>query len=96
MSESSPDSPTVAVGDAVFNDSGEQLGTIRRVDQAGFRVEFASGVAVHPESRSSLSGEVELVWRCAACGEVGEIKDIPDACPSCGASREDLYYWIED
>jgi hypothetical protein len=37
-----------------------------------------------------------LLWRCSDCGAVGDIEDVPDACPDCGAPREHLYYWIED
>ncbi len=96
MTESSSDAPQVAVGQAVFNGSGEQLGTISRVDEEGFRVGFEDGVTVHPESLPPKSGEVELVWRCAVCGEMGEIEELPDECPNCDAPREDLYYWIED
>lgn len=90
------DSPTVEVGQAVFTGSGEQLGRVTEFDQRGFRVEFAEGVSGQMESGVSGSGDVELVWRCAVCGEVGEKEDIPEACPSCDAPREDLYYWIED
>lgn len=90
------DSPMVEVGQAVFNGSGEQLGTIEGFDQRGFRVVFDEGISGQASFGVSASGDVELVWRCAVCGEVGEKEDIPEACPSCDAPREDLYYWIED
>jgi Zn finger protein HypA/HybF involved in hydrogenase expression len=96
MSTSGVDAPTVREGETVFNKDGERLGSIAGFDQRGFRVVFEKNVTVHPEARSSLSGEVELVWRCATCGEVGEIAEIPDECPGCDAPREELYYWIED
>lgn len=86
----------VRIGQAVFDSDGDRLGTIQGFDRNGFRVQFGENVTVHPEGRASMAGEVELVWRCAACGEVGDIDEIPDSCPSCGAPREDLYYWIED
>jgi rubrerythrin len=42
-------------------------------------------------------GEAELMWRCWECGEMGRIEsELPDNCPSCGAAKEDLYYWQED
>jgi rubrerythrin len=36
------------------------------------------------------------MWRCWKCGEMGQIENIPDECPSCGAPKEDIYYWQED
>ena len=90
------ESPIVEVGQAVFTGAGDKLGTITGYDQRGFRVEYEAGVSGAAGSGVSASGEVELVWRCAVCGEVGEKEDIPAACPSCEAAREDLYYWIED
>lgn len=37
------------------------------------------------------------MWRCWQCGEMGRIEaSLPDECPDCGASKEELYYWIED
>jgi len=27
---------------------------------------------------------------------MGKIENIPDECPSCGAGREEIYYWQED
>jgi rubrerythrin len=43
------------------------------------------------------AGEEYHLWRCSNCGEMGQLQDqLPAACPECGASREDLYYWEED
>jgi rubrerythrin len=37
------------------------------------------------------------MWRCWECGEMGKLDtDLPEACPACGAAKEDLYYWTED
>lgn len=41
-------------------------------------------------------GEAYLVWRCIDCGAVGDLEAFPSACPDCGASRESLYYYVED
>jgi hypothetical protein len=29
-------------------------------------------------------------------GEMRDVAETPDAYPSCGAPREDIYYWPED
>jgi rubrerythrin len=37
------------------------------------------------------------MWRCWDCGEMGRLEgDLPSSCPSCGAEKEELYYWAED
>jgi rubrerythrin len=42
-------------------------------------------------------GEGYLMWRCDECGEMGELEDgMPEACPDCGAPKEELYAWEED
>lgn len=48
------------------------------------------------ESREPASRDYAL-WRCGDCGEMGRLAEtLPTNCPSCGASREVLYYWEED
>ena len=87
------------LGQTVYSEDGHSLGTIRGVDENGLYVAAADHVTVpEPASRSTSvgAGEFDLMWRCLECGEVGRIEDIPEACPSCGASKEDLYYWTED
>lgn len=44
----------------------------------------------------SRTGETELMWRCSECGEMGDIDGLPDECPSCSASKSELYYCTED
>jgi rubrerythrin len=36
------------------------------------------------------------MWRCWNCGAMGQIDEIPETCPDCGAPKEDIYYWTED
>jgi hypothetical protein len=44
-----------------------------------------------------VSGTTYAMWRCAACGEMGRLQhSFPTGCLSCGASREELFYWPED
>jgi rubrerythrin len=88
------------LGDAVFDADGTKIGTIRGFDQAGIYLTLAEGVEVEAveEVRSGAApvGDAAM-WRCWECGEMGKIDgDLPAACPDCGASREELYYWVED
>lgn len=72
---------------------------MRGFDEDGFYVALADdAVAEEVEQLQSggRAGEMDLMWRCWQCGEVGRIAEIPDGCPSCGAPREDIYYWTED
>jgi len=97
MSES--DNYTVAIGADVYNDEKEKLGTIRGLTNDGFVVTTEEGVealSVEHERSSGEFGEAELMWRCSDCGEMGQIEDIPDQCPNCGADKTALYYWTED
>lgn len=87
-------------GTKIFDSDGRKLGTIRGFDEDGFYVTFREGIegmsTEHVRTTGSF-GEAELMWRCWNCGELGKLSgDIPDGCPSCGADKEDLYYWTED
>lgn len=83
----------------VYDERGEELGTIRGFDDDGFYVTVEEGIASleaeHARGGSGM-GEMDLLWRCWSCGELGKIAEIPEACPSCGAPKEDIYYWTED
>lgn len=103
----SPDAPTtmseksanVTVGTTVYTEDGEELGTVRGFDEDGFFVTTREGIAalsIEHERAGHEVGTAELVWRCGDCGEMGDIDELPDECPSCGAPREHLYYWTED
>ncbi|MFB6300935.1 MAG: hypothetical protein ABEH65_11810 [Halobacteriales archaeon] len=95
------DSPEVqvSIGEVVYNGDGERVGSVRGVDEDGFFVTTREGVeamSVEHERAGHSFGEAELLWRCAECGAIGDIGDIPEACPDCDAEREALFYWIED
>lgn len=93
------DQPKVTIGTTVYNDDGERLGRVRGFEEDAFVVSTAEGIAafsVEHERAGHGFGEAELLWRCSECGALGEVEDIPDACPDCGAAREYLYYWTED
>lgn len=88
------------LGERIYDEDGEELGTIRGFDGAGFYVTMREGIEAmsveHVRSGHEF-GEAELMWRCSKCGEMGELEDdLPEGCPSCGAAKEDLYYWTED
>jgi rubrerythrin len=98
MSES--EERRVGLGQPIYDDDGEQLGTVRGFDEHGFYVTAEEGIqglsSEHIRAGHEL-GEAELMWRCWECGEMGRIEaDLPDQCPNCGTSKEDLYYWQED
>lgn len=44
----------------------------------------------------STLAEGYLVYRCANCGFVGDLRTFPTACLGCGGPREALSYEIED
>lgn len=89
----------LAVGQTVYDADGAKLGTVRGFDEDGFFVTTRGGIeslSIAHERAGHEFGEAELVWRCSQCGAVGELGELPDACPDCDAPREDLYYWTED
>ncbi len=87
-------------GTPVYSEEGTKVGRIRGFDEDGFYVtlrEGIEGMSVQHVRSGHAFGEAELMWRCWECGEMDEIDDdLPDACPNCGADREELYYWTED
>ncbi|MFC7059256.1 DUF7130 family rubredoxin-like protein [Halovenus salina] len=89
-------SRTVQSGKTVYDSEGNTLGVVRGFDQHGFYVTADADVEVLPESPSQSERTDAVMWRCWECGEMGRIADIPESCPSCGAPREDIYYWQED
>jgi hypothetical protein len=96
----SENEPTVGLGATVYTEDGRELGTVRGFDEDGFFVTTREGIdalSVEHERVGHEFGEGFLMWRCSECGEMGDLEDgVPDACPSCGAEREALYYWTED
>jgi Zn finger protein HypA/HybF involved in hydrogenase expression len=103
MSEHTPDTASdrrITFGEAVFDEDGTELGTVRGLDEHGFYVSTAEGVVAMSTDHEaeSKAGIKELHWRCWDCGELGRLEaaDLPEECPSCGAPREELYYWAQD
>ncbi|WP_101295066.1 DUF7130 family rubredoxin-like protein [Halegenticoccus soli] len=88
------------LGQSVYDEDGNELGTVRGFDEAGFYVTMREGMeslSVEHARAGHEFGEGFLMWRCTQCGEMGEIDEgLPDQCPSCGTPKEDLYYWTED
>ncbi|PCR92033.1 DUF7130 family rubredoxin-like protein [Natrinema ejinorense] len=87
-------------GTPVYTKDGTKIGRIRGVDEHGLYITLRDGIegmSVEHVRSGQTFGEAELMWRCWECGEMGRLdRDIPNTCPSCGADREDLYYWTED
>ncbi|WP_459194518.1 DUF7130 family rubredoxin-like protein [Halosimplex sp. J119] len=89
----------IGFGQKVFDDEGNRLGTVRGFDEHGFYVTTDDGIGAlsgQHLATSAETGEAELMWRCWECGEMGDMEELPEECPSCGAAREEIYYWIED
>ncbi len=88
----------VDIGEPVFDEDGEKLGTIRGLDSSGFYVRGEKETARKPlTSVRDVTGVAYVMWRCWECGEMGQLEDmLPDNCPNCNAPREELYYWAED
>lgn len=88
----------LAFGEAVYDGSGNQLGTIRGFDEHGFCVTTEEGIGALSSEHlvAGAPGEAELTRRCWECGEMGDIERVPERCPACGAARESIYHWIED
>ncbi|WP_267641135.1 DUF7130 family rubredoxin-like protein [Haloarchaeobius amylolyticus] len=90
---------SIDVGQTVCTPSGDEIGEIRGFTSEGVEVALHDEVATtSPESEPGQTfGEGYLMWECEACGEMGDLEDgMPDACPSCGASKEHLFRARED
>lgn len=95
----SEETPPIGLGQPVFDEDGNEIGTVRGITEDGVVVTNRTGMAalsIEHEHTPHDIGEAELLWRCSQCGELGHIEGMPDECPGCGARKEELYYWIED
>ena len=93
------DDMDVSIGKTVYDEHNNALGEIRGLEDDGFVVTTREGIealSIEHERAGHEFGEAELLWRCADCGELGDIEDLPDECPNCGADKTALYYWTED
>jgi hypothetical protein len=90
----------LTLGQTLYTEAGDVVGTIRGVGPGGVFVTTREGVeslSVEHVRAGHEFGEAELMWRCTECGEMGRIKDgLPDRCTGCGAVKEALMYWTED
>ena len=88
----------VEIGQEIYDGDGNELGTVRGLDDAGFYVLAREETGTVPLSQArDVIGKAYVMWRCWECGEMGKIEDdLPDSCPSCEAPKEELYYWAED
>ena len=91
---------TLSPGQPLYTAEGRCVGVVRGLEEGGVFVTTRQGVealSVEHARSGHAFGAAELVWRCIECGEMGHIRDdVPDRCPGCGASREELMYWTED
>ena len=98
--EADPEGTQVTVGQALYTQAGEPVGTVRGLEEGGVFVSTRGGVealSIEHARSGHERGEAELVWRCMPRGEVGHIRrTVPDSCPSCGGPREALRYLTED
>ncbi len=85
----------VEPGEAVYSSDGELIGHITEIDTEGIHL-IPAGKDEPTVLAGRGYGEADLVWRCGKCGEVGELDTMPDNCPNCGASREEIYYLTQD
>jgi ABC-type ATPase with predicted acetyltransferase domain len=95
----SEETPSPSIGMTVYTEDGRELGHVRGFDEDGFFVTTREGIAalsVEHERSGHEFGEAELMWRCATCGEMGDIEELPGDCPNCGAPKEEIFYWTED
>lgn len=98
MAEDSSSFP-IKIGETVYDGAGEPVGMVRGFDEGGFYVSIEEGfdaLSIEREHPGPVFGEAELMWRCSNCGTMGELDDLPEACPDCGAAVENLSYWTED
>ena len=99
MSNEESETITVDIGQSVYDGAGNELGSVRGVTEDGFVVtteEGIEGLSIEHERAGHEVGQGELMWRCADCGEMGDIEALPGSCPACGAPAEEIYYYIDD
>lgn len=96
--ESEPATRVLKPGQPMYDANGYEVGIVQGITDLGVEVNTHDEIGTlsleHAPGRSV--GEGYLVWRCLACGELGDIERLPDRCPNCGGPREELYAYLED
>ncbi|WP_238993936.1 DUF7130 family rubredoxin-like protein [Halobellus captivus] len=97
-STTEPSTRVLKPGELLYDADGAEVGTVRAITEYGVEVRTRGGVetASLKQALRGDSGEGYLLWRCATCGELGDLEQIPDRCPGCDAPREELYAYLED
>lgn len=80
----------------MYSADGTELGVVGGLTEEGFLVRGGADADSLEAEPGGALGEGYVVWRCADCGEVGDLDGLPETCPGCGAGREALYAWLED
>lgn len=78
-------------GQRVYDASSREIGRIQAITDLGVEDNIHSDVDTLSFRRAPTVnlGEGYLLWRCAECGELGDVEQIPDLCPFCGAVFSD-------
>ncbi|GAB7011679.1 DUF7130 family rubredoxin-like protein [Halorubrum trueperi] len=91
-------SVSVEPGELVYDSDRQVVGRVSGVTDTGFEAE-----AIPPDESEVEEvpgqefGEGYLMWRCAECGEMGELEEgLPESCPNCTAPREAISAVEED
>jgi rubrerythrin len=99
------DDVSVQRNEEIYNDDGVLVGVVGDATEEGFTVETVAGATVEhgdaarsdDENPGQEFGEGYIMWRCAECGEMGELNEgVPETCPNCGAPKEAIARERED
>ncbi|WP_350355464.1 DUF7130 family rubredoxin-like protein [Halorarius litoreus] len=91
-------SASIKPGEVVYDSNGRPVGRVSGLIDDGFEVEAMDPHESEVEELPGQEfGEGYLMWRCAECGEMGELeRELPEACPNCSAPREAISPVQED
>lgn len=82
---------TLKPGQRLYGGTGREVGGIQGISEVGVEVNVHGDVETTSLRHvpGMTLGEGYLLWRCSECGEVGDIEQLPDRCPFCGAVLSD-------
>lgn len=74
----------VAIGETIYNEEGEELGTVRGIDDDGFYVLTPADAPEKPLTEArELMGRDYIMWRCWECGAMDKIEaSLPQSAPN--------------